>query len=256
MFENVKFRNTGKFITHGEWKHPQRIIDSYEAIFVTKGEVFINENGVDYHVKEEEAIVLFPGLEHYGYKYSSETEFFWVHWYVDKNITPNIKHLKIDNAYGLTLYFRQLISSRFSINSSESADYLTRLILIELHNNQHQSSNSLVERIAAFIRTNSYLGLTAKQVASLFKYNPDYLNRLFKSHFSKSIKEYIDESRINLIKSLLLQQKMTLAEVSAKSGFSDYKLFLKFFKYHEKITPSEFCRQYSKTFISPNNANK
>ena len=44
MFEDVKNCGAGKFISNGEWIHPNRIIDSNEIIFVTKGEVYINEN--------------------------------------------------------------------------------------------------------------------------------------------------------------------------------------------------------------------
>lgn len=37
-----------------------------------------------------------------------------------------------------------------------------------------------------------------------------------------------------------------MQEIAAKSGFSDYKLFLKYFRYHEGVTPSEFRSAYYK----------
>ena len=48
MFETVKYISSGKFISNGEWIHPDRILDSYEMIFVTKGHVYLNENGTDW----------------------------------------------------------------------------------------------------------------------------------------------------------------------------------------------------------------
>ena len=43
---------------------------------------------------------------------------------------------------------------------------------------------------------------------------------------------------------MLLETEHTLAEVADLSGFTDYKLFLKFFKYHEGMTPTEFREVY------------
>ena len=68
MFENVKNNGVGKFISHGEWSHIDRIIDFYEIIFVTRGIVFINENGVEYEVRKDEIIFLEPNLRRFGYK--------------------------------------------------------------------------------------------------------------------------------------------------------------------------------------------
>ena len=132
MFEDVKNCGVGKFISRGEWSHPDRIIDSYEIIFVTKGEVYINEDGAEYPLKEDEILILQPNLRHYGYKTSTNTEFFWLHWYDEVNVAMKMKHRKLENPYSISLYFRQLLEARITHKTSESMDYLTRLILIEL----------------------------------------------------------------------------------------------------------------------------
>ena len=56
--------------------------------------------------------------------------------------------------------------------------------------------------------------------------------------------------RMEHIKSLMLYDNLSLKVVSDRSGFTDYKYFLKFFKYHEKITPTEFYKQYAKIHIN------
>ena len=76
------------------------------------------------------------------------------------------------------------------------------------------------------------------------------MNRLFKSSFSKTVKQYIDEKRIEYVKELMLCSDLPLKEIAARSGFSEYKYFLKFFKYHEKITPTQFYKQYAKIHIN------
>lgn len=108
----------------------------------------------------------------------------------------------------------------------------------------------IAEKAAAWIEANKNTPLTESAVAAYFGYNPDYLNRLFKASFSKTVKQYICDKRLEYIKELMLCCELPLKEIAIKSGFSDYKYFLKFFKYHEKITPTEFYGQYAKMHIN------
>ncbi|MBQ7840870.1 MAG: helix-turn-helix transcriptional regulator [Lachnospiraceae bacterium] len=251
MFEDVKNCGVGKFISRGEWSHPDRIIDSYEIIFVTKGEVYINEDGAEYPLKEDEILILQPNLRHYGYKTSTNTEFFWLHWCGGPKLSLNMKHRKIENPYNISLYFRQLLDARVMQKTSESLDYLTRLVLIELYFNSKQPNvNPVAEKIAAWIKANCHTPVTETQIAAIFGYNADYLNRIFKASFLKTMKQYINEKRIEYIKGLMLRGDLTLKEIAEKSGFTEYKYFLKFFKYHEKITPTDFYKQYAKMHIN------
>ena len=251
MFETVKHCCAGKFISNGDWIHPDRVLDSFEMILVTKGEVYISENGTEYHLNPEEILILQPNARHFGYKTSTNTEFFWLHWYGGPDIAPHIKHRKIKNPYSVSLYFRQLLDARVTHKLWESVDYLTRLILIEVYSHSKLPVvNHTAEKIAAWIDANCHTPITEKQIAAQFGYNGDYLNRLFKSCYSKTIKQYISDKRIEYIKGLMLREDLPLQAVADKAGFTDYKYFLKFFKYHEKITPTEFYRQYGKMRIN------
>ena len=251
MLECVKNIAAGKFVSHGEWCHQDRTIGSYELIFVTKGEVYINENNINYHLKADDILILQPGMRHFGYKHSTDCEFFWLHWQGGADEISGIKHRKIENYYSIALYFRQLLSIRATHKTQESMDYLTRLILMELYlNNTCYVANPTTEKIAAWIEANACLPITEKQVAAEFGYNADYLNRLFKKHFAKTLKQYMNEKRIEYIKGLMLRSNLSLKEIAIKSGFSEYKYFLKFFKYHEKITPTEFSKHHAKIYIN------
>lgn len=251
MFENVRYCGAGKFISHGEWIHPDRVIDSYEIIFVTKGEVYINENNVEYLLKKNEILVLQPALRHYGYRSSTNTEFFWLHWYGSPKLPPYMKHRKIANPYGISIYLRQILEARVMQKSSEALDYLTRLVLIEFYSNSHKPNvNHIAEKISAWLDTNSHLAITDTQIAAQFGYNVDYLNRMFKANFSKTLKQYVNDNRMKYIKNLMLCEDLTLKEIAEKSGFAEYKYFLKFFKYHEGITPTQFFNQNAKLHIN------
>jgi len=251
MFENVSNCGVGKFVSSGQWRHPDRIIDSYAIIFIIKGEVFINEAGVEYQLTKGEILILHPHVRHYGYQASTNTEYFWLHWRGGPEVPAEMKYRKIENPYNITLYLRQLLEARVMHKHHEGLDYLTRLILIELYANSKQPTvNYIAEETAALIKANCHTKITEMEIATKLGYNADYLNRMFKATFSKTVKQYIDEKRMEYIKSLMLNENLPLQKVADKAGFTEYKYFLKFFKYHEKITPTEFYKLYAKMHIN------
>ncbi len=251
MLENVRYVNCGKFICDGEWQHPDRTIDWYTVIFVTKGNVYIQESDTKYTLKKDDVVLLSPHKRHFGYQTSSDVEYFWLHFQGGFAWPANLKHTKIENPYTVSLYFRCLVNNRVLKKPPEGMDYLTRLILIELYAGSVQpNTNRMAENIAAWIRANCHTALTETQIAAHFGYNTDYINRMFKKNFFKTIKQYINDKRMEHIKTLMLSDNLTLGEIAAMSGFSEYKYFLKFFKYHEGITPTEFYKQYAKIHIN------
>ncbi len=251
MFETARYDGCGKFVSRGEWLHPDRMIESYEIIFVVEGAVHIQENGVNYTLGANDLLLLEPNLRHFGYKTSQNTSFYWMHWLSDQNLLPQVKCCHIDTPHNLSLLFGRLAHYAADDVLPEMRDYMVRLILAELHLMQRKTAESRVaNQVIEWIRANSDLPLKTSEVAEHFGYNSDYLSRLLKKNGGKSLKQYIDEGKMLLIKNLLLNTNATLAEVAATCGFEEYKYFLKFFKYHENMTPTEFCNIYTKTHIN------
>lgn len=251
MFEDVKNCGAGKFVSRGEWIHPDRVINSNEVIFVTAGTVYITECEAQYQLNKNDMLVLEAGHRHFGHKKSTDTSFFWVHWTGGPDIDPKLKHQNNLKSYNLSLLFKQLMHYRAENGSGESLDYLTRLILIELFSANNKTPKSrIAAETAAWIIANRDIPLKAEQIAKHFGYNIDYLSRIFKADFGKSLKEFIDSEKMKHIKDLLLTSNMTLTEIAQNTGFGEYKYFLKFFKYHEGITPTQFLKIYSKTHIN------
>ena len=55
MFDYI---NGGLFKSAEPWIHPERIIDSNEIVFVTKGTVFIEEDGIKYTLQKDDVLYL------------------------------------------------------------------------------------------------------------------------------------------------------------------------------------------------------
>lgn len=247
MFENISHVSSGRFISRSEWIHPDRCIDSYEVMFVLSGRVYINEEGREYALEKNDLLILEPGRRHFGYKHSTDTSFYWAHFTGGAEIPPEVKRQSIATPYNLSVLFSQLLHYSFEGGSREAADYIIRLILIELYSDEDRSESRRVGAVAAWIKANADIPLRVADVSRHFGYNEDYLSRLFRAQKGRSVKEYIDGARISYIKNQLLTSGEPLRAIAAACGFSEYKYFLKYFKYHTGMTPTQFCRVYSNT---------
>lgn len=79
-----------------------------------------------------------------------------------------------------------------------------------------------------------------KEYAELLYITPNHLNALCKDIIGKSAGEVIREHIILEAKRLLINQNLSIAEISDQLNYSDHSYFIKLFKKHEKITPERF----------------
>ena len=115
---------------------------------------------------------------------------------------------------------------------------------------KQEDTNKVISEAVAWITANRDIILKVEEVSEHLGYNADYISRLFKANYGKSLKEYINDVKISHIKQLLLTSNLSLTDIACSTGFDDYKYFLKFFKYHEGVTPTQFLKSYTKTHIN------
>ena len=60
--------------------HFQRTPDEYIAFFIVKGDMYLMEDKIPYHLKEGDWILLEPGKEHLGYEISKHCTYFYIHF--------------------------------------------------------------------------------------------------------------------------------------------------------------------------------
>lgn len=135
----------------------------------------------------------------------------------------------------------------------ETADSLGLLIFYEyLHTagSSAVSNNPVMKKTVEYIRINAVRNITAEDVAEHFGYNADYLGRLFKKYHGTGLKKYIAQAKIKAAKDLLLTTNLSVKEIAPKIGFEDENLFVKFFMYHEEISPTKFRNKYVCTHMN------
>ncbi len=74
---NVRF--IGTIAYHKPWTHFERTSDEYILYLVKNGSLYIEEDGIKYHLKKGSCIILEPGKRHIGYQASS-CDYYYIHF--------------------------------------------------------------------------------------------------------------------------------------------------------------------------------
>ena len=253
MYENIKYLMGGKFLSRGTWCHPDRLPDNTELILVLKGNFSITEEGIEYPLQPGDVMRLDAFARHWGTAPTEEAvSFYWVHFVgVDKAHLPP-KHFRPASTAQAELLIRQLL--HYGENPdypADCADALLKVLLAELNHTAPQTgSRQTVNTILQWIKYNEGIPLRVSDVAAHFGYNEDYLNRLFKRFYPQGLKAYLDECRLLAIQHDLLHEDISLQSLAAKHGFTEYKYFLKFFKYHTGLSPTQYRKTYSDFYLN------
>ncbi len=237
---SLEYCSMGQFIGKDNWIHPERTISTYEIIYVSSGEVFIEENGQKYHLKEGDLLCLRPNIPHKGYKKSNKAIFFWLHFHAKNYDKLGLYRYTFTDCPVAELFFKQI--GHLAISEADGNALLEcRLAAFLLETvGTGQKKNKIFEDACEYIRVNMSAFPTVSSVSEHFGYNDKYLSRLFTSQCGLSLKEYIDQKRNVYIKHLLLSTALTVTQIAQMSGFAGYSSMSKFFKYHNRMTPTEF----------------
>lgn len=242
----------GEFRSKGTWIHPDRVIASYELIFVLQGTLYITEEDTAYEVEENEMIILEPGKRHFGTRETEEfMSFYWFHFNTD--LPVEAKKIVPDDVYDIKFFLKKLLHVTNSAEGTqENADALGLLIYHECvkPRNSLYKNVKLASDIKEYIRLNLKENVTVSEIADRYGYNVDYIGKLFKANFGLSLKKYIALQRLNLAKDLLLTTMLSVKQIAGEIGYADENAFVKFFVYHEKMSPTVFRNNYFNTHIN------
>jgi len=134
-------------------------------------------------------------------------------------------------------YHRKLLTMKAILalvdgNDDKSADY--RYFSGDASNKVHSARKLLGENIAS--------DLSVEELADLVKLNRTTLQRVFKQIYGVTIFEYRTRIRMQEAKNLLLDDTLTITEISVMCGYTNASKFSAAFKKNFGITPKEWRR--------------
>jgi two-component system response regulator YesN len=103
-----------------------------------------------------------------------------------------------------------------------------------------------IRKIIEYINRNFTRKLTSEEVAKFGGLSTSRCLHLFKEEMGLTLSDYVKKLRVEYGKYLLLNTDISIADCSIESGFYDQSHFTKTFKQVEKITPSQYRRNYRK----------
>ena len=251
--KHFAYESAGEFFSEKEWIHPERSIATYEIIFVVEGTVYLEEDGDRYSLTKNQMILLDPHKNHLGFRFSAPpVSFYWFHFKTD--LEPPCKVYSGEDYYDLKYLLKRLLHiSNTPEYTAQASDAIGLLIFEELSHivgMLEKNGRALLNKIIEYIRIHKMDNLSVAKIAAHFGYHPDYISKLFKQHYKTGLKEYLTTKKMNLAKDLLLTTNLSVKEIAANINFTSYHAFLKFFRYHEQITPSEFRNRYYNTHMN------
>ena len=120
-----------------------------------------------------------------------------------------------------------------------SVEQLLNLGLDFLENGAQQKS-SIVKQTVAYIRTHYSEDISSSVIAEKLYVSDGYLRALFKKECSCTIKDYIQQYRIERAKELLLKDEKKIYEIAGQCGFASSQHFSRVFHQLTGMTPGEY----------------
>ncbi|ASA23268.1 AraC family transcriptional regulator [Paenibacillus donghaensis] len=125
--------------------------------------------------------------------------------------------------------FRQELTELIRMACSKASEKLTLI-----------SNTGIGEEVSAYVEQQyADTNLSVSMIGAHFGITPQYVSRLFKEQTGQGLHDYISRIRTAEAK-LLLQDGVTIEEISSRVGFSSSSAFIRVFKKYEGITPGRY----------------
>ncbi len=257
--------NGGLFVSDGTGTHPDRVIGSFELLFVRSGTLWLEEAGAEHEVGRGESLLLEPHRRHRGTKpYEPGLSFYWVHFRLRRGraagsaSTPGLtlpRHASPPRPDRLAELFHRFLDDQESDRLTPlSAASLVALMLDEVGAAPPRpvsaASNVLAARAEAYIASHLHEPLGAADVAAALAVNPDYLNRAFRRVRGHTITEQIHRRRLREVRGLLRETTLPMKQIAARCGFRDPAYLRRLFTRYEGLSPSRFRKLYARLHVN------
>ncbi len=108
-----------------------------------------------------------------------------------------------------------------------------------------------IRRAIAYIEDNPDRAISLGELAAAAGLSRFHFSRLFKHHLGLSPARYVERTRIEQAKALIINAEMSLAGVAQAVGFADQSHFSRRFRLHEGRTPAAFAREKARGILPP-----
>jgi AraC family transcriptional regulator len=109
-----------------------------------------------------------------------------------------------------------------------------------------------VGRAIAYVEDNPDRAISLRELAAAAGLSRFHFSRQFKRQLGLSPARYVERARIEQAKALIVDARMSLADVAQAVGFADQSHFARRFRLHEGRTPGAFAREQARGILPSN----
>lgn len=117
-------------------------------------------------------------------------------------------------------------------------------LAVELPAAHSEVKDPLMAQASYLIRQNAFQLFSLKALASLLGVSPVQLSKKFKSAYGITPIQYLTSIRLDKAKTLLMETKLTLEQISECCGYQSGLYLNRVFLKHERMTPSQFRKTF------------
>lgn len=269
---DLEIYEAGKICNVINWRHPERTMDANVFLIVLEGVLRVNEDGVDYELKKDEAFFLKSGLHQKAVKPTDDgTSWCYVHFYdnlckgcdgrscmlhSNRRLAPaDSWHLVLPKKILLPPFEAEkfkLAMQDMAINYSSNL-HLTRMRLslelkelfidlMELEHSVNDSTSGIVTRIINVLRSNALTNISSKEISDQLGLNYQYLSRTFSKATGMTIVEYKNYLKVQKAINSFKTEHMNIYEVATGMGFENQFYFSTVFKRITGVSPQEYIK--------------
>ncbi|CCH55874.1 transcriptional regulator, AraC family [Fibrisoma limi BUZ 3] len=107
-----------------------------------------------------------------------------------------------------------------------------------------ETDTDRINRILQYSLKNYHRPISLEEIAEVATMSPNSFCRYFKSHNRKTYTQFLTELRVGRACSLLIENKISIAQVCYESGFNSFSNFNKYFKTVMGVSPLKYQQQY------------
>ena len=240
-------------VTHTEvehnWIHRERFLSVDEAIYLKRGTLYLTVNGISYDLHEN-CFFFIHRFSMLAGRACSEMpcEFYTIQHNSDLRWMAGLELHEIP-AQGSSLYLEETVERLYQAKKNAAYDVDCAIwfvaLLYDLAKDMNQSDErARMERVLRYINDNINQPITVDSVSADMNYNKDYLSKQFRRYYGINMKRYINQRRMALARQLLSTSRMPLEQIARTMGFDTVQNFYKFFRYHEKVSPSDYRKSH------------
>ncbi len=246
------FTSSGHEFLKKSYYMARKDFDFYMINYVVNGTGALKYGNKTHLLKKGDLSFIYLGDENVFYPTSDELEIYFFHvsgtpakaFYKaatekGKNVFENFPESVVIKTFERIK--EQLNGERSYFELSKISNSLLTDILDFSLKKPAESYPPFIMNVIYVIRDGVYTSV--KDVAKAVGFDPIYLERVYKKHTGKSIKQTLSERDINRTQNLLLTTDMSVAKIAELIGYSDPNGLIRLFKRHVGVTPLSYRKQ-------------